>query len=197
MNYGYCRVSSAEQILDRQIVSIKAAIGDGRIFTDKQSGKDFERDGYKAMKKKLKAGDVLFIHSLDRFGRNYDEIIQEWSDITKKIGADIVVLDMPLLDTRTSGENGLVGRFISDLVLQILSFVAETERENIRKRQAEGIAIAKAKGIKFGRPAYPLPDGYEDTVERFKRKEITGTQAAQIIGMPISSFYYRFKERQT
>lgn len=191
MNYGYCRVSSAEQILDRQIVSIKAAIGEGRIFTDKQSGKDFERDGYKAMKKKLKAGDVLFIHSLDRFGRNYDEIIQEWSDITKKIGADIVVLDMPLLDTRTSGENGLVGRFISDLVLQILSFVAETERENIRKRQAEGIAIAKAKGIKFGRPERLIPENFEEIVKKVRDKEITGIQAAHIIGMPVSTFYYK------
>lgn len=197
MIYGYCRVSSTDQNLDRQVESLKEYVKGGLIFSDKQSGKDFDRESYQKMKKALKAGDVLFIHSLDRFGRDYDEIISEWGEITKVIGADIVVIDMPLLDTRTSGENGLVGRFISDLVLQVLSFVAETERQHIRQRQAEGIAIAKAKGIRFGRPPYPLPEGYELTVERFRRGELTGTEAASIIGMPRSSFYYRFKERQS
>lgn len=196
MNFGYCRVSSVDQNLDRQIASLEAEDANMVIFTDKQSGKDFERKGYQAMKKSLKSGDVLFIHSLDRFGRDYDEIIKEWGDITKKIGADIVVLDMPLLDTRAAGQNGLVGRFVSDLVLQVLSFVAETERQSIKQRQAEGIAIAKANGVKFGRPTLPLPNGYETTVEQFRNREITGTQAARILGMPISSFYYRFKEKE-
>ena len=194
MNFGYCRVSSAEQNLDRQIVSLQQKIEDGLLFTDKQSGKDFDRKGYQAMKKALKAGDVLFIHSLDRFGRDYDEIMKEWREITQDIGADIVVLDMPLLDTRTAGQNGLVGRFISDLVLQILSFVAETERQHIKQRQMEGIAIAKAKGVRFGRPPCPIPEGYEQTVERFRRKEITGVQAARIIGIPTSTFYYKFND---
>ena len=168
MDYGYVRVSSTDQNIVRQMVALQLeGITKENIFIDKQSGKDFDRDGYKALKRRLKNGDCIFIQSIDRFGRNYDEIISEWKDITSRIGADIVVLDMPLLDTRS--KNDLIGKLISDIVLQLLSFVAETERTKIRQRQAEGIAIAKAKGKKFGRPTHPLPDGYETVVADFVR----------------------------
>lgn len=168
MDYGYVRVSSTDQNIVRQMVALQLeGITKENIFIDKQSGKDFDRDGYKALKRRLKNGDCIFVQSIDRFGRNYNEIISEWKDITSRIGADIVVLDMPLLDTRS--KNDLIGKLISDIVLQLLSFVAETERTKIRQRQAEGIAIAKAKGKKFGRPTHPLPDGYEAVVADFVR----------------------------
>ena len=168
MNYGYVRVSSTDQNIVRQMVALQLeGITKENIFIDKQSGKDFNRDGYKALKRRLKNGDCVFVQSIDRFGRNYDEIISEWKDITSRIGADIVVLDMPLLDTRS--KNDLIGKLISDIVLQLLSFVAETERDKIRQRQAEGIAIARANGVKFGRPAKPLPEGYEAVVADFVR----------------------------
>ena len=146
--YGYARVSSKEQNLDRQLVELQKYTD--KIFADKESGKNFDRPEYKKLMRKLKAGDLLVIKSIDRLGRNYELIIKEWQRITKDIGADIKVLDMPLLDTTQT--QGLTGKFISDLVLQILSYVAETERQNIKQRQAEGIKIAKARGIKFGRP---------------------------------------------
>lgn len=152
MKYGYVRVSTKEQNIDRQLVEMYAqGLNDKTIFIDKQSGKDFERDEYQKLKKKLKSGDLLIIKSIDRLGRNYDMIIDEWRTLVNDMDVDIQVLDMPLLDTRTEGKN-LVGKFISDIVLQILSFVAENERENIKKRQAEGIRIAKEKGKHLGRP---------------------------------------------
>ena len=163
--YGYARVSSKDQNLDRQIEELNKVAE--IIFSDKESGKDFERTNYKKLIKKLKKGDLVIIKSIDRLGRNYDMIIEEWARITKKIGADIRVLDMPLLDTTQTHE--LTGKFISDLVLQILSYVAETERNNIRQRQAEGIAIAKQKGIKFGRPR-KRPD---DILKAFQNGEIS------------------------
>ena len=166
--YGYIRVSSKDQNEDRQIIALRECnLPPHEIVIDKQSGKDFERKEYKRLKRNLKKDDCIFVQSIDRFGRNYDEIISEWKEITSIKEANIVVIDMPLLDTRT--KNGLVGKLISDLVLQILSFVAETERDKIRQRQAEGIAIARANGVKFGRPAHPLPDGYEAVVADFVR----------------------------
>ena len=159
------------------------------IYMDKQSGKDFDRPQYKKMVKRLKAGDLLYILSIDRLGRNYKEIQDQWRVLTKDIGADVCVIDMPLLDTR-SGKD-LMGTFIADLVLQILSFVAQNERENIRKRQEQGIAAAKARGVKFGRPARPLPPNFQSTYQRWKSKTITGTQAAKECGMPLSTFRYR------
>lgn len=191
MDYGYVRVSSTDQNIVRQMVALQLeGITKENIFIDKQSGKDFDRDGYKALKRRLKNGDCIFVQSIDRFGRNYDEIISEWKDITSRIGADIVVLDMPLLNTRS--KNDLIGKLISDIVLQLLSFVAETERTKIRQRQAEGIAIAKAKGKKFGRPTHPLPDGYEAVVADFVRGGVTGVEAARMLKMPVSTFYYKF-----
>ena len=167
MNVGYARVSSKDQNLDRQIAALHDA-GVERIFADKQSGKDFERVEYKAMMKRLRAGDVLFIKSIDRLGRNYREIIEQWRSIMDK-SVDIVVLDMPLLDTRR--EQSLIGTFISDIVLQVLSFVADNERANIRSRQAEGIAQARARGVQFGRPIIPPPQqlGGDDRGARARR----------------------------
>lgn len=154
MEYGYVRVSTTTQNVDRQLDEMfKQGLDEKQIYIDKQSGKDFERPNYQKMKKRLKENDLLIIKSIDRLGRNYEMIIEEWSSITKDIKADIVVLDFPLLDTRTDNKN-LVGKFISDIVLQVLSFVAQNERENIRQRQAEGIKIAKEKGIHMGRPPY-------------------------------------------
>ena len=164
MEYGYIRVSSKDQCEDRQMDALtKAGIPEDHIFTDKQSGKDFDRVQYIKMIRTLKRNDVLYIKSIDRLGRNYEAIIDEWNAITKKIGADIVVLDMPLLDTRKGKD--LMGTFIADLVLQILSFVAETERRNIKQRQAEGIAAAKARGVKFGRPPMELPEGFNEVIQ--------------------------------
>ena len=149
--YGYVRVSSTDQNEDRQMIALQeAAVPEKNIFMDKQSGKDFDRPNYKKLMRKLKAGDLLYVLSIDRLGRNYEEIQKQWRILTKEIGIDICVLDMPLLDTRNGKD--LMGTFIADLVLQILSFVAQNERENIKKRQAEGIAAAKARGVKFGRP---------------------------------------------
>ena len=162
-----------------------------RIFADKQSGKDFERVEYKAMMKRLRAGDVLFIKSIDRLGRNYREIIEQWRDIVDK-SVDIVVLDMPLLDTRR--EQSLIGTFISDIVLQVLSFVADNERANIRSRQAEGIAQARARGVQFGRPIIPPPSNWSETIEALERGEITQTQAADCLNMPLSTFRYRLNK---
>ena len=160
--YGYIRVSSRDQHTDRQqIALLKYGVPPNNIFTDKQSGKDFERPQYKMMMKTLKPGDCVIVTALDRLGRNYSEILEQWNYITRNRKADIIVLDMPLLNTCVSREN-LTGRFIADIVLQILSYVAETERHNIRKRQAEGIAAAKAKGIHMGRPRKTPPDNFSD-----------------------------------
>ena len=190
--YGYIRVSSKDQKEDRQQIALKE-VGVERlnIYVDKQSGKDFNRPQYKKMLRKLKKDDLLYIKSIDRLGRNYEEILQQWRILTKEKGVDIVVLDMPLLDTRRGKD--LMGTFLSDIVLQVLSFVAENERTNIRQRQAEGIAAAKAKGIRFGRPPKPLPENFHSAYQRWKSGEITGTAAAKECGMPLATFRYRAK----
>lgn len=189
MKYGYVRVSTKEQNIDRQLVEMYAqGLNDKTIFIDKQSGKDFERDEYQKLKKNLKSGDLLIIKSIDRLGRNYDMIIDEWRTLVNDMNVDIQVLDMPLLDTRTEGKN-LVGKFISDIVLQILSFVAENERENIKKRQAEGIRIAKEKGKHLGRPKLKLPKNFTIIADQYKKKEITLAEALSSLKMNRSSFY--------
>ena len=188
MKYGYVRVSTQTQNIARQMEEMyKLGLTDNEIYIDKQSGKDFERENYKILKSLLKKGDLLIIKSIDRLGRNYDMIINEWQDITKIINADIYVIDFPLLDTRVD-ENNLVGKLISDIVLQILSFVAQNERENIRQRQAEGIRIAKEKGIHMGRPKYKLPDNFEVVAKSFHNKEITNVNAAKLLNMSRGTF---------
>lgn len=188
--YGYVRVSTREQNEDRQLIALnEIQVPKKNIFIDKQSGKDFERPQYKKLLKKLRRDDLLYIKSIDRLGRNYNEIQEQWRILTKEKGIDIVVLDMPLLDTRRGKD--LMGTFLSDIVLQVLSFVAENERVNIRQRQAEGIAAAKAKGVRFGRIPKPLPENFHAVYQRWKRGEITGTAAAKECGMPLSTFRYR------
>ena len=188
--YGYIRVSTREQNEDRQLIALReVGVTDKFIFTDKQSGKDFNRPKYKQLLRKLKKDDLLYIKSIDRLGRNYEEILQRWRLLTKDKGVDIVVLDMPLLDTRRGKD--LMGTFLSDIVLQVLSFVAENERTNIRQRQAEGIAAAKARGVKFGRPPKPLPVNLHEAYQRWKSGEITGTATAKLCGMPLATFRYR------
>ena len=179
MEYGYVRVSTREQNEQRQMLAIKEyGIEKTRIFMDKQSGKDFERTNYKKLIRKLKSGDTLVIKSIDRLGRNYDEILEQWRIITKEKQAAIVVLDMPLLNTQQNRD--LTGTLITDIVLQLLSYVAQTEREFIRQRQAEGIAAAKARGVRFGRPAMERPAGYEDIKIRWQRKELSARAAKQL-----------------
>lgn len=169
--YGYIRVSSRDQNEDRQVIALEEQeIPKQNIFMDKQSGKDFERPQYKRMVCRLKKDDLLYIHSIDRLARNYEEILEQWRILTKEKGIDIVVLDMPLLDTRRGKD--LMGTFLSDIVLQVLSFVAENERSNIRKRQAEGIAAAKARGIRFGRPEIQVPEYFGQVVTAWEKKEI-------------------------
>ena len=188
--YGYIRVSTREQNEDRQLIALREmAVPEQNIFMDKQSGKDFNRPQYKKLMKKLKPDDLLYIKSIDRPGRNYEEIQNQWRILTKEKKIDIVVLDMPLLDTRRGKD--LMGTFLSDIVLQVLSFVAENERTNIRQRQAEGIAAAKARGVRFGRPPRPLPENYHSAYQRWKSGTITGTAAARECGMPLSTFRYR------
>ena len=188
--YGYIRVSTREQNEDRQLIALReAGVTDKFIYTDKQSGKDFNRPKYKQLLRKLKRDDLLYVKSIDRLGRNYEEILQQWRLLTKDRGVDIVVLDMPLLDTRRGKD--LMGTFLSDIVLQVLSFVAENERTNIRQRQAEGIAAAKARGVKFGRPQKPLPVNFFEAYQRWKSGEITGTAAAKLSDMPLATFRYR------
>ena len=170
--YGYIRVSSKDQKEDRQQIALKeVGVELQNIYVDKQSGKDFNRPQYKKMLRKLKKDDLLYIKSIDRLGRNYEEILQQWRILTKEKGVDIVVLDMPLLDTRRGKD--LMGTFLSDIVLQVLSFVAENERTNIKQRQVEGIAAAKAQGIKFGRPPLPLPDNFYEVHKAWRSKKIT------------------------
>ena len=194
MKYGYVRVSTRDQNIDRQIDEMyKQGLLDSQIFIDKQSGKDFNRANYQILKQKLREGDLLIIKSIDRLGRNYDMIIEEWKEIVNRIHADIMVIDMPLLDTRTEGRN-LVGKFISDIVLQLLSFVAENERENIKKRQAEGIRIAKEKGKHLGRPKFTFPKNYHKIVEKYKKKEIALAEALQSLKMNKSTFYKYLKD---
>lgn len=185
MNYGYARVSSIGQRLDRQIEELHK-VGVTAIFCDKQSGKNFERAEYVRMLTHLSKGDVLFVKSLDRFGRNYKEVVEQWRLITKIKECDVVVLDMPLLDTRA--EKNLLGTFISDLVLQILAFVAENERAYIRQRASEGIALAKARGVKFGRPRRRLPKNFKEVAAAYLEGECTGDSAAERVGIPTSTF---------
>lgn len=188
--YGYIRVSTREQNEDRQILALKElAIPEKNLFMDKQSGKDFKWPQYRKMVRKLKKDDLLYIKSIDRLGRNYSEILEQWRILTKEKGIDIVVLDMPLLDTRRGKD--LMGTFLSDIVLQVLSFVAENERTNIRQRQAEGIAAAKARGVRFGRPPKSLPENFHHLYQQWKNGKITGSAAAKQCGMPLSTFRYR------
>ena len=188
MVYGYIRVSSTDQNEDRQLIALYGkGVPDGRIYMDKQSGKDFKRPQYRRMVRKMKKDDLLYIKSIDRLGRNYKEIQEQWSILTKDKGIDICVVDMPLLDTRQCKD--LMGTFIADLVLQILSFVAENERANIRQRQAEGIAAAKARGVKFGRPPVPVPENFYAVHRAWRSKKISLAQAAKECGMPVGTFY--------
>ena len=194
MNYGYVRVSSRDQNVDRQMAEMYAlGLRDARIFVDRESGKDFERTQYRRLMARLKRGDTVFLKSIDRLGRNYEMIIEEWSAITRRVGADIVVLDMPLLDTRTRPDN-LIGRFIGDIVLQILSFVAENERACIRQRQAEGIKMAKQRGVRFGRPFVSLPANFTEILRRYDCRELSGKEAIFLSGLPAATFYRRLKE---
>ena len=188
--YGYIRVSTREQNEDRQWIALReVGVPKQNILLDKQSGKDFHRPQYRRLVRKLKKDDLLYIKSIDRLGRNYGEILEQWRLLTKEKGVDIVVLDMPLLDTRRGKD--LMGTFLSDIVLQVLSFVAENERVNIRQRQAEGIAAAKARGVRFGRPPKPLPENFHSAYQRWRAGKITGTAAAKECGMPLSTFRYR------
>lgn len=188
--YGYIRVSSRDQNEDRQLIAMQELnIPPTHIYMDKQSGKDFNRPRYKRLLRKMRRDDLLYIKSIDRLGRNYSEILEQWRILTKEKGIDIVVLDMPLLDTRRGKD--LMGTFLSDIVLQVLSFVAENERVNIRQRQAEGIAAAKAKGVRFGRPPRSLPPEFHNAYREWKSGNITCTEAANRCDMPISTFRYR------
>lgn len=188
--YGYARVSAVDQNEARQLLALlQAGVDEKRIYVDKQSGKDFHRPEYLKMQKKLKENDLLFIQSIDRLGRNYEEIQNQWRLLTKEKGVDVCVLDMPLLDTRRGKD--LLGTFLSDVVLQVLSFVAENERNSIRKRQAEGVAAARARGVHLGRPFLPTPQDFEQIVQAWERKELTMAQALQKAGMSETTFYRR------
>ncbi len=193
--FGYVRVSSEQQKEDRQILAMRRAqIEESCIFQDIQSGKDFDRREYQRLMRCLHKGDVLFILSLDRLGRNYGEVQKEWRRITQNIGADIVVLDMPLLDTRR--DKDLLGTFISDLVLQVLSFAAQMERDQIRERQAQGIAAAREKGLPLGRRAREMPSVFEEISARWVQGQISLREAADACGIPKSTFYYHAKQEQ-
>lgn len=185
--YGYARVSTARQNEDRQLQALNGAgVPLENIFVDKQSGKDFEREQYKSLLEKLRPNDALYIKSIDRLGRNYREILVQWQFLTKELGVDVVVLDMPLLDTRRGKD--LLGTFISDVVLQILSFVAENERANIRQRQREGIEAARARGVRFGRPRRELPVNFKELVAMCRAGFLTEAAAAKKCGLPLSTF---------
>ena len=193
--YGYIRVSSTDQHEDRQLIAMaERGIPQGRVYIDKQSGKDFARPRYRALMKKLRPGDQLCITSIDRLGRNYEEIQEQWRFLTREKKVDILVFDMPLLDTRR--DKDLVGTLIADLVLQVLSFVAQNERENIRKRQAEGIAAAKARGVKFGRKKTTLPPDFLQAYTLWQDKRISLAEAARRCGISRSGFYYRVYKYQ-
>lgn len=191
--YAYVRVSTKDQNTERQFIAIEPlGIKPKNLFTDRQSGKDFNRPAYKRLLRKLKPGDILYVKSIDRLGRNYQEIIEQWRIITKEKQADIKVLDMPLLDTTYAKD--LLGTFVADLVLQVMSFVAEIERENIRQRQAEGIAAARAKGIKWGRTRKELPENFEEIYLRWAMGEMTQERLLEQCGMKKSAFYERVRE---
>lgn len=193
--YGYVRVSSRDQNEDRQMIALhQAGVKDQYIFMDKQSGKDFERQQYQKMVREMHHGDLLYVLSIDRLGRNYDEIQHQWRVLTKEIGIDICVIDMPLLDTRRSKD--LLGTFVADLVLQVLSFAAHNERDNIRKRQAEGIAAAKARGVHMGRPVIEAPSDFDKIVKAWEKSEITLEDALKKSNMSETTFYRRRREMQ-
>lgn len=192
--FGYVRVSSIDQNEERQMVEMrKLEIPEDCIFVDKQSGKDFNRISYQKLISELVEGDLLYVLSIDRLGRNYVEIQEQWRILTREKKVDVAVIDMPLLDTRNGKD--LMGTFIADVVLQILSFVAQTERENIKKRQAQGIAVAKANGVIFGRPRKKIPDNFEQTVLLWRSGEITSEKAAEICGFSKRTFYRKLKEK--
>ena len=193
--YGYVRVSSADQNEDRQMLAMnEIKIPTNQIFVDKQSGKDFNRPNYKEMTERLQQGDLLYIKSIDRLGRNYDEIQNQWRILTKEKGIDLVVIDMPLLDTRR--EKNLLGTFIADLVLQVLSFVAQSERENIRKRQAEGIHSARLRGVRFGRPIKKPPENFAILIKQWERGELTFEQILTQTDLKEATFYRRLREHR-
>ncbi len=191
--YGYARVSTVNQNEDRQLAALlNKGVDEKNIFIDKQSGSDFDRPQYNRLLKKIRCGDLLYISSIDRLGRNYEGIREQWQRLSKELGADICVLDMPLLDTRTGKD--LLGTFISDLVLQILSFVAQSERESIKKRQAEGIAAAKARGVKFGRPEKALPGDFEQMTRLWRGKNLPLSGILSACQISESTFYRRIRE---
>jgi len=193
--YGYVRVSSTDQNEDRQMIALhQEGVEDKHIYMDKQSGKDFDRPQYKKMVKKMRHGDLLYVLSIDRLGRNYEEIQRQWRILTKEIGIDVCVIDMPLLDTRRSKD--LLGTFVADLVLQVLSFAAHNERDNIRRRQAEGIAAAKARGVHMGRPVIDAPPDFEQIVKSWEKKEISMEEAMKRCEMSETTFYRRRREMQ-
>ncbi len=194
--YGYIRVSSADQNIERQEDALRRmGILENNLFIDKQSGKDFSRPAYQELVNKCQKGDVIFIDSIDRLGRNYQEILDEWRILTKEKQVDIVVLDMPILDTRsTLAKEDLTKTFVADLVLQILSYVAEKERQDIRRRQAQGIAAAKARGVKFGNPGIPIPENFTEVVSSWRSKKITLNEALSILGVSRSYFYDKVKK---
>lgn len=191
--YGYVRVSSTDQNEDRQMIALsEVGVLKKNIFMDKMSGKDFERPQYQKLLKKLKPDDLLYVLSIDRLGRNYEEIQKQWRIITKEKNVDVCVIDMPLLDTRQGKD--LMGTFIADLVLQILSFVAQSERENIKKRQAEGIAVAKAKGVRFGRPEKNVPDNFGSLIKQWELKKLPLPEVLKQCNMSEATFYRRLRE---
>ena len=193
MEYGYARVSTKEQNEQRQIIALtQFGLSEKQIYVDKQSGKDFNRPMYQKLLRKLKKGDVLYILSIDRLGRNYEEIQSQWRFLTREKEIDVSVIDMPLLDTRRGKD--LMGTFLADIVLQVLSFVAQNERENIRKRQAQGIAAAKANGMKFGRPVIKAPPNFPEIVQKWENGIIKSYEAAEMCGMCESTFYHRLRE---
>lgn len=191
--YGYVRVSSTDQNEARQLIALRdKRVGDKNVYVDKQSGKDFNRPQYKKLVRKLRAGDLLYILNIDRLGRNYEEIQNQWRILTKEKGIDICVIDMPLLDTRQGKD--LMGTFIADLVLQILSFIAQNERENIKKRQAEGIAAAKARGVKFGRPEKKVPDDFGKMVRAWEQKRLSFSEVLKKCNMSEATFYRKLRD---
>jgi len=193
--YAYIRVSSTDQNEDRQRVAMcEVSVPEKNIYMDKQSGKDFNRPQYKKLLRKIKKNDLLYIKSIDRLGRDYEEILEQWRILTKEKAIDIVVIDMPLLDTRRGKD--LMGTFLSDIVLQVLSFVAENERTNIRQRQAEGISAARERGVKFGRPSSPLPENFYDIYRAWREKKLSLKEAANECNMPIGTFYGKARKHE-
>ena len=194
--YGYVRVSSTDQNEGRQLAEMqKLGISEKRIYKDKQSGKDFDRPSYKKLMQRLKKGDLLYVMSIDRLGRDYEEIQNQWRILTREKEVDVAIIDMPILDTRNGKD--LMGTFLADIVLQVLSFVAQNERESIRSRQAQGIAVAKENGVKFGRPSFHLPENFGEVAKMWRDKQISACEAARLCGMGLSTFYSKAKRGHT